>query len=169
MVSGEAKVGGGVVGPGEGVAAVAGEPVVEVVAVLIGIAGDGGVEGASAAVIHDGGDFPVVEGVAEKFVAAMKRAGLGREGGDQAITLVGDAGSALGAGGVGILHGGGLSGDERVLAVVDGVGVGEGDAQVGSARDAAIDGERGSVVIAGRRALEFVDGAELRDGAAERD
>ena len=93
---------------------------------------------------------------------------LGGEGGDQAVALVGDAGSALGAGDVGILHGGGLSGDQGVLTIVNGVGVGEGDAQVGAAGHAAIDRERGSVVITGRRALEFVDGSELRDGPSER-
>jgi len=59
----EAEVGGGVVGSGEGVAAVAGETVVEVVAVLVGIAGDGGAEGASAAVVDDTGNSPVVEDV----------------------------------------------------------------------------------------------------------
>jgi hypothetical protein len=47
----EAEVGGGVVGAGESVAAVAGEAVVEVVAVPVGVAGDGGVVGASAAVV----------------------------------------------------------------------------------------------------------------------
>jgi hypothetical protein len=45
-------------------AAVAGEPVVEVVAVLVGIAGDGGFEGASAAVVDDAGNLAIVEGVA---------------------------------------------------------------------------------------------------------
>src|SRR5450755_4306914 len=98
----------------------------------------------------------------------MEEMRFGGEGDDQALALVGDAGSALGAGDVGILDGGGLSGDEGVLAVVDGVRVGIGEAQVGSAGDAAIDGERGSVVVARGGALEFVDGAELRDRAAQR-
>ena len=40
-------------------ATVAGEAVVEVVAVLVGIAGDSSVEGASAAVVDDGGNSPV--------------------------------------------------------------------------------------------------------------
>src|ERR1019366_747110 len=116
---GEAEVGGGVVGAGEGVAAVAGEAVVEVVAVLIGIAGDSGAEGASAAVVDHAGNLPVVKDVAEKFLATMKRVRLDGEGGDQALALVRDAGSALGAGHVGILHGGRLPGDEGVLAIVD--------------------------------------------------
>ena len=116
---GEAEIGGGVVGPGEGVAAVAGEAVVEVVAVLVGIAGGSGVEGASAAVVDDGGNFPVVKDVAEKFLAAMKRVDVGGEGGDEALALVGDAGSALGTRHVRILYGGGLTGDQGVLAVVD--------------------------------------------------
>src|ERR1017187_6314543 len=98
----------------------------------------------------------------------MEEMRFGEEGDDQALALVGDAGSAFGRRDVGILDGGRLSGDEGVLAVVDGVRVGVGEAQVGSAGDAAIDGERGSVVIAGGGALEFVDGAELRDGAAQR-
>ena len=165
---GEAEVGGGVVGAGEGVAGVAGETVVEVVAVLVGVAGDGGVEGASAAVVDDAGNFPVVEDVAKKWLAAMKRVGLGGDGGDQALALIGDARSALGTGVVGILDGRGLVGDQGVLAIVDGMGIGVREAEISSAGDAAIDGERGSVVVAGGGALEFVDGAELRDGAAER-
>jgi hypothetical protein len=165
---GEAEVGGGVVGAGEGVAGVAGETVVEVVAVLIGIAGYGGAEGAATAVVDDAGNFPVVEDAAEKFLATMERMGFGGDGDDQALALIGGAGSALGAGGARILDGGGLAGDQGVLAIVDGVSVGVGEVEIGSTGDAAIDGERGSVVIAGGGALEFVDGPELRDGAAER-
>src|SRR5258708_14345708 len=45
----EAEVGGGIVGSGEGVTAVAGESVVEAVAVLVGIAGNGGIDRTSAA------------------------------------------------------------------------------------------------------------------------
>ena len=63
----QAQVGGNVVGPGEGVAAVAGKSVVVIVAILIGIAGDGGVDGASAAGGDDAGYFPVVEDVAEQL------------------------------------------------------------------------------------------------------
>src|SRR6202040_2067893 len=106
-----------------GVASIAGEAVVEIVAVLVGIAGDGGAEGASAAVVDHGGNLPVVEDVTERWVAAMKRMGLGGDGSDQALALVGDAGSAFGARVVGILDGGGLAGDQCILAVVDGVGV----------------------------------------------
>ena len=98
----------------------------------------------------------------------MEGTGLGGEGRDQALALVGDAGSALGAGIIGILHGGGLAGDQGVLAIVDGVSIGVGEAKIGSAGDAAIDGESGSVVVAGGGALEFIDGAELGDRASER-
>ena len=45
----EAQIGGGVVGAGEGVAAVARQAVIEIVAILIGIAGDGGVDWTAAA------------------------------------------------------------------------------------------------------------------------
>ena len=44
------------------------------------------------------------------------------------MALVGDARAALGAGVIGILDGGGLSRDQRVLAVVDGLRVGVGEA-----------------------------------------
>ena len=98
----------------------------------------------------------------------MEQARLDGEGGDQALALVGDAGPALSAGSVGVLYGGGLARYERVLAVVDGAGVGIREPQVGSAGDSAVDGKRAPVVIAGRGTLEFVDGAELCDGAPER-
>ena len=94
----EAKIGGSVVGSGEAVAAVAGETVVVVVAVLVGIAVDGGVDGASAAGGDDAGDFPVVENVAEELVLAVEGTRLDGEGGDEAVALVGDAGAALGIG-----------------------------------------------------------------------
>jgi hypothetical protein len=123
----EAKVGGGVIGAGEGVAAVAGEAVVIVVAVLVGIAGDGGVDGASAAGGDDAGNFPVVEHVAEESVFAVEGMRLEREGGDEEAALVGDAGAAFGVGLVRILNGGGLAGDQSVLAVIDGAGVGVGE------------------------------------------
>ena len=138
----EAQVGGGVVRAGEAVAAVAGEAVVEVVAVLIGIAGDGGVDWASAAGGDDAGNFPVIEDVAEEFVSAMEGTRLGGEGRGQAMALVGDAGAALSGGIVGILHGGWGAGDERVLAIVDGVGVSVGDAKVSAAGHAAVERER---------------------------
>ena len=135
----DAQVRGGVVGSGEGIAAVAGKTVVQAVRVLIGIAGDGGVEGASGTVVDDRGEPPVIEDMTEKFVAAMEKMRLDGEGGDQALALVGDAGSALSARHVGILNGRRLSGDESVLAVVDGTGVCIRKPQIRSAGDAAID------------------------------
>jgi hypothetical protein len=101
----EAEVSGGVVGASEGVAAVSGETVVEIVAVLIEIAADGGVDRASAAGGDDAGNFPVVENVSEKFLAAVKGTRFRGKSGDEALALVGDAGTALGVGLVGILYG----------------------------------------------------------------
>ena len=101
-------------------------------------------------------------------MAAVEGAGLGGEGGDQAMALVGGAGATFGGRVVGVLDGCGLAGYEGVLAVVDGVGEGVGEAEVSSASYAAIDGERGAVVDAGGGALELVNGAELRDGPAQR-
>src|ERR1700722_204978 len=164
----EAEIGGGVVGASEGVAAVAGETVVEIVAVLIGIAADGGVDGASAAGGDDAGNFPVVENVSEKFLAAVKGTRVRGKSGDEALALVGDAGTALGVGLVGILDSGGSAGDESILTIVDGVSVGVREAEISSASHAPVDGESCAVVDAGGGALELVDGAELRDGAAER-
>lgn len=98
----------------------------------------------------------------------MEGAGLGGKGGDKAMALVGGAGATFAGGVVGVLNGGGLAGYEGVLAVVDGVSEGVGETDIGSPSYAAIDGERGAVVDAGGGALEFVDGAELRDGSAQR-
>ena len=50
----EADVRRGVVGPGKRVAAIAGQAVVEAIPVLVGIAGDGGIDRASAAVVDHG-------------------------------------------------------------------------------------------------------------------
>ncbi len=100
-------------------------------------------------------------------MAAVEGTGLGGESGDQSMALVGGTRATFGGGGVGVLDGCGLAGYERVLAVVDGVGEGVGEAQVSPASYAAIDGECGAVVDAGRGALELVNGAQLRDGPAQ--
>jgi hypothetical protein len=163
----EAEVGGRVVGAGKSVAAVAGETIIVVVTVLIGVAADGSVDGASTAGGDNAGEFPVVEDVAEEFVPAVEETRLGREGSDEAAALVGDTRSALGVGCIGILDGSGLAGDEGILAIVDGTGIGVGEAEIGAAGHAAVDGKSCAVVDAGGGALEFVDGAELCDGSAE--
>ena len=106
--------------------------------------------------------------MAEEFVAAMEEAWLGGEGGNKAVALVGDAGSALSIRLVGVLDCGGFASDESVLTVVDGVGVGIGKTEVRSVRHAAVDGESRAVVDAGGGALEFVNFAELGDGTSER-
>ena len=140
------KVGGAVIRSGKGVAAVAGETVVEIVAVLIGIAANGRIDRTSAAGGHDAGNFPVVQDVAEEFLSAMKGAGLEGEGGDEAAALVGNAGTAFGIRLVGILDGGGRAGDEGVLTVVDGARVGVGEAEISTAGHAAVDGDGCAVV-----------------------
>jgi len=157
--AGDAEIGSSVVGSGEAVAAVAGKPVVEIVAVLVGIASDAGVHWAPAAVVDDAGELPVVEDVAEKLVFTVKWARLGGKSDDQAIALIGDAGSAFSRGVVGILHGRGRACDQRILAVVDGMGVSVGESKIGSARNPAIDGERSAVVDARCGALKNIDGA----------
>ena len=165
---GEAGVGSGVVGSGKSIAAVAGETIVEAIRVLVRIAGDGCVEGPSATVVDYARNFPVIEDVAEQFVAAMKRVRCSGECCDETLALVSYAGSALGAGHVRILDGGRLPGDESILAVIDGMSVGVRESKVRAASYSPVQGERSSVVIAGGGALEFVDGAELRDGTSER-
>lgn len=134
---------------------------------MVGIAADCGVDGASPTGCDDAGNFPIVENVAEEFVSPVKGTRLGGESGDEAVALVGDAGAALGIGLVGILKGGGFAGDEGVLTIVDGMGVGVGEAEIGSAGHAAVDRNSCAVVEAGGGALEFIDFAELGDGAAE--
>src|SRR5580704_6497256 len=88
----EAQISGGVIGSGEGVAGVAWESVVEIVTVLVGIAVDGGVDGASAAGSDDARNFPVVEDVTQEFVFAVKGTRLDGDGSDETVALVGDAG-----------------------------------------------------------------------------
>src|SRR5216684_3790447 len=97
----------------------------------------------------------------------MEEARLGGESRDPAMPLVGDTGASLSAGKIGILHRSGLTGNQGVLSVVDGMGIGVGQAQVNSASHAAIHGERGPVVETGGRALEFVNGSELGDGPSQ--
>src|SRR5580698_8963596 len=113
----EPGIGAGVVGSEEGIASGLGQTVVVVVIVLVRIAGDGDVYGAATAVGEDSGEFPVVEDVAEELLTAMKQLGLGDPGKDQALALVGNTVSTLGVGSVGILHHGGPTGDQGVLAV----------------------------------------------------
>jgi hypothetical protein len=48
------------------------------------------------------------------------------------------------------------------------VGVGVREAQISAASHAAVDGESGAVIETGGGTLELVDGAELRDGPAQR-
>src|SRR5262249_34831018 len=141
----QAKIRRCVVRADESISAVTGEAVVEAVVVLIGIAGDGGVDGASAAVGDHAGELPVVEEEAEAFMSAMEDMFLGGESGDETVALVGDAGATLGVGLIRILDGGRLSGDEGVLAVVDGVSVGVGEAEVDAAGHAAIQRNRRAV------------------------
>jgi len=160
----QAEVGRGVVGSGEGVAAIAGKAVVAVVAVLVGVAGDGRVDGASTAGGDDAGNFPVVEDLAEEYVLAVEGTRFDGKSGHEALALVGDAGSALTIGVVGILHRGGRAGDEGVLTVVDGAGVGVGETEICAARHPAVHGEGCAVVDAASGALEFIDSAELGDG-----
>src|ERR1022692_113092 len=105
--------------------------------------------------------------MAEEFMFAVERTRFYREGGYEAMALVGDAGAALTVGIIGILHGGWRAGDEGVLAVVDGMGVGIGEPEIGAVRHAAVDGEGCAVVDAGGGALKFVDRTELGDGPPE--
>ena len=52
--AGKAEIGGRIIGTGKSVAGLAGQAVVKVVAVLVRIAGDGGIEGAPRTVVHHG-------------------------------------------------------------------------------------------------------------------
>ncbi len=98
----------------------------------------------------------------------MEGAGFDRKCADEAVALVGHAGATLGVRVVGILHRGGRAGDQSILAIVDGVGISVGEAQIRAVGQAAVDGEGCAVVNAGRGALKFVNGAQLRDRSAER-
>src|SRR6202044_3333846 len=67
----------------------------------------------------------------------------------------------------GVLAGGGRSGDQGVLTVVDRVGISVRETEIGAVGHAAIDGESCAIIDARGGALEFVDRAELGDGASE--
>src|ERR1700722_11839786 len=86
------EISGSVVGPSKSITAVPGKAVVVVVAVLVRIAGDGGVDGASAAGGDDAGNFPIVQHVAEKRVFAVKGTRLNRKSRHKAVALICDAG-----------------------------------------------------------------------------
>src|SRR5512142_973875 len=81
---------------------------------------------------------------------------------DEPVPLVRDTGATLRFGREGILDGGRASDDQRVLAVVYGARKGVGEAEVETARDAAAYGDGHAVIDAGRRALERLDGPNLR-------
>src|SRR5215475_13256567 len=98
----------------------------------------------------------------------MKRTRFGRKCNYQTIALIGNAGATLGGGIVRILHRCGLASYERVLAIVKGAGVCVGQAEVSSARNAPVEGECRSVVVARGCTLEFINRPELRDRAAQR-
>src|SRR4030088_422957 len=164
----EAEVGSGVVGSGEGITAIAGEAVVQTVTVLVGIAGNGCIDRTSAADVNYRGNFPVVKKLTEKFVAAVEEARFGGDTADPTVPLVGHTGTPLGAGEIGILHRSWLAGNQGVLSIVDGVGIGVGKAQVDSTSHPAIHRDGGSVVKAGGCALEFINRSELSDGASKR-
>src|SRR5205807_3396507 len=83
-LAGDAQVGRRIVRSGESVPAVARQPVVKAVRILIGIPGNCGVHGTSSAEVHNRGEFPVIEEGSEKFVSAMKGARFGRETSDHA-------------------------------------------------------------------------------------
>ena len=93
--AGKAEIGGGVVRSKAGVATAAGEAVVGVVSVLAGIAEDSSVDRTAAADGEDSGNLRIVEELREHGVVTAEGLGLVDSGEDEAVALVGDAGSAL--------------------------------------------------------------------------
>lgn len=134
---------------------------------MIGVADDGGVDRASAAVGDDGGVFPVFGELAEHSLAVVESAGFVDVGENEALALVGDAGAALGTGRIRILNRRRAAGDECILAIVDGVGISVAKAEVKAVGHLATDGNGSAAIDAGGFALIDVDGAELRNGAGE--
>src|ERR1700751_5985253 len=167
MVAREAEIGGRGVWSRTRIACISRETVVELVAVLIRIPRNSRVHRASGTVVHNRGNPPVVEEVTQKFMAAVEEARLSGDSHHESVALVRDTGTALGARNIGILDRRRLAGDESVLAVLDGAGVGVGEAEVGSARDPAVYGEGCSVVVARCGTLKFIDATQLGDRAAQ--
>ncbi len=105
--------------------------------------------------------------LAEQSLAVVESAGFVDVGEDETLALIGDAVAALGTGRIGILNRGRAAGDERVLAIVDGVGVGVAEAEVEAVGHLAAERNGSAVIDAGGFALIDVDGAELRNRAGE--
>src|SRR4029077_3371871 len=86
----------------------------------------------------------------------------------ETMALVGHTRSALGSGGVGVLHGDRTAGDQRILAVIDRVREGVSQTEVETAGHAAANRNSGTVIDAGSRTVEFIDGTKARDGSCQR-
>src|SRR6266513_3878457 len=110
----QAHVGGGVIRAQECIASGSGKTIVGNVAVLIGITENFCIHRSTAADGHDPGHLPIVEDPAEKCVMAAEGARVGNPGERKTMPLIGDAGAAFGAGGIGILYCYGASGDQRI-------------------------------------------------------
>src|SRR5215469_10214930 len=137
-----------------------GETIVEVVAVLVGIARHGCVHRASRAVVHNGRSAPVIKESAQHLVTAMEEAWFHGKREDKAMALVGDARTALGTRVIGVLDGCWLAGNKSILPIIDGAGIGARKPEIRTVRNAAIHRQRSSAVIAGSGALKFIDSAQ---------
>jgi hypothetical protein len=164
----KSKISSGIVGAKKCVATVTGNAVIGIVAIPIGISSDASIDGTTATDGEDSGKLPVVEELGEDRVVAAKGLRLVDRGKYEALTLIGDAGSAFGSGGVGVLHGGWTAGNECILAIVDGVGEGVSHTEVEASAHAAVQREGHAVIGARGFAVEIVDRTELWERACDR-
>src|SRR5271166_2462810 len=102
--AGDSQVCGEVSGTDKRVALVTRQPVVVSVAILISVACHGGVERPAGAKRKDAGKLPVVQQCIEHGVIQLQWARLDNAGGQEAISLVGDAESAFQRSSVNVLH-----------------------------------------------------------------
>jgi hypothetical protein len=165
----ESQISGGIVGSKERIAGNSGEPVVVVIAILVGIAGHGGTDRPPAAIGKYACRFPIVKESSQPLMIAIKRFGGKNERENEALPLISDARTFLRIGRVRVLHRRWTSRHERILAVVDGVRESVGKHEVNPAGHAAANGESGAMIDTRGRALENVDRSKLRNGTRQRD
>src|ERR1700739_2943830 len=81
----------------------------------------------------------------------------------ETMALIGDARSALGRSGVGILHRDWTAGDQGILAIVEGMREGVRQTEIETAGHAPAQRNCCAVISAGSRAVELIDRAQLSD------
>src|SRR6185312_1610222 len=97
----------------------------------------------------------------------IKGTRLRNPGKRQTITLVGYAGSTLGVWSIRVLHGSRLTGNKRILTIIDCFGVRVSETEVDSVRHAASHGNRYALISARCCTFKNVDRTQLCNRALQ--